>query len=133
MARDSAGDPRRISVAERRARVVELRRQRWQFADIGREIGLSTTRAWQLYQEALRDIPAPSVAEHRTEETALADDALHDLMEITRDTEVGPRTRVEAWNSARGWSEHKARLLGLNAPVKVEVSDERRAEVRAIA
>lgn len=51
------------SVRSRRARVVERRRAGWKFADIARELGISSSRASQLYQRALADLepPDPSV------------------------------------------------------------------------
>lgn len=131
MARDAAGSDRKITVAEKRARVVELRRGRLHFADIGREVGVSTTRAWQLYQEALRLVPAPSVAEHRTEDLLLADDAIADLLKIARDHSK-PRTSVEAWNAIRGYLERRARLLAMDT-LKLEVSAEVDEQIAAIA
>jgi hypothetical protein len=37
-------------------------------------------------------------------------------MSIATDNTTSARTRVEAWSAIRGWAEHKARLLGLDAP-----------------
>ena len=113
--------------------MVELRRQRMQFEEIGALVGISKQAAWKLYQTALAEIPAASVAAHRAEELVLVDDAISSLLGIIQDRDVSPRTRVEAWNSARGWAEHKARLVGLNAPVKVEVSDAVDAELQRLA
>jgi hypothetical protein len=110
----------RADAADRRARVVALRRKRATFDQIGRELGISKQRAHQLYSRAVAETPAREVAEWHAEELDLVDDALRDLMEITADWEVSPRTRVEAWTCARGWAEHKARMLGLNAPEKHE-------------
>ncbi len=114
-------DARPIAAAERRAKVVELRRQRLTFAEIGAAIGVSDTRAYQIYRRALALIPAPQVEEHRAEELGLVDDAIKNLLGIALDESVSPRTRIEAWTSARGWAEHKARLLGLNAPTSMQV------------
>jgi hypothetical protein len=63
----------------------------------------------------------------------LTDDAIHALLVIAADKTVSPRTRVEAWTAIRGWAEHKARILGLNAAVKVEVTDAVDAEIAALA
>ena len=109
----------RAAAAERQARVVGLRRQRVTFAEIGRAEGISEQRAWQVYQAALHAIVAPSVAEHRAEEMMLADDAIRDLLSIARNHGKSARTSVEAWNSIRGWAEHKARIGGLNTPMLV--------------
>lgn len=54
----------RHKAAERRRRVVELRDEGFSFRDIGTELGVSMQRAWQLYQAAMREIPAAAVAAH---------------------------------------------------------------------
>jgi hypothetical protein len=123
----------REDTAARRARAVEMRRARAPFAEIGRELGVSEQRAWRIYQDALMAIPAASVTAHRAEESALADEAIRDLLLIARDHRKSPRTSVEAWNSIRGWSEHLARILGFNAAVKVEVSEDVRIQILALA
>ena len=114
--------PRSPETAALSKRVVELRRQRWSFAAIGDEVGCSAPHAHRTYYAALAAIPATEVTAARDEETQLIDDAVRDLMGIAFDGEVSPRTRVEAWSSVRGWSEHRARVLGLNAPTKVAVN-----------
>lgn len=123
---------RSADAAEKRARVVQMRRARLSFAEIGRREGVTEQRAWQIYQAALKAIPTPAVNEHRAEELILVDDALRALMTITTDKTISPRTRVEAWNSIRSWAEHKAKLLGLNAPVKVEVTDAIDADIERL-
>lgn len=88
-------------------------------AEIGKRMGISRQRAQQLYAQALAEIPAAQVEEHRVEELMLIDDAISDLLGLARDHDR-PRTAVEAWNSIRGWAERKARLLGLDAPERHE-------------
>lgn len=105
----------RVTAAERRAQVVALRRGRATFDQIGGALGVSKQRAHELYTQALAEIPAAQVDEHRAEELLLIDDAIADLMVIARDHSK-PRTSVEAWNAIRGWADRKARLLGLDAP-----------------
>ena len=107
--------------ALRRARILELRRQRWTWPEIGRDVGISPQRAFQLYQKALVEIPTPHLEEHRAEELVLIDDAINNLIGIAKDAKVTPHARIEAWNSVRGWAERKAKLLGLDAPDRVEV------------
>ena len=131
--RESRGVPARLNAAERRARVIEMRRNRMPFDEIGAALGISKQGAWNIYQTALREIPAASIALHRAEETALADEAIRDLLLIARDHRKSPRTSVEAWNSIRGWSEHLARILGMNAAMKVEVSADVRIQILALA
>jgi hypothetical protein len=113
-------DDARITTAERRSKVIELRRRRMSFAEIGEQLGVTTQRAHAIYREALAAIPAQHVEEHRAEELTLIDDAIADLLVIAQD-HTRPRNAIEAWNSIRGWAERKAKLLGLDAPAKFEV------------
>jgi hypothetical protein len=117
---DTSRSDQRVTAAERRAQVVALRRRRATFDQIGRALGVSKERAWKLYQEALAQVPAAQVDEHRAEELVLIDDAIAALMRIARDGGTSPRTAVEAWTSVRGWAERKAKLLGLDAPTRFE-------------
>lgn len=103
--------------AERLAQVVALRRRRLTQDEIARRMGISQQRVSQLYRQALAEIPASQIEEHRAEELMLIDDAIADLMPIARDHDR-PRSAVEAWNAIRGWAERKARLLGLDAPTR---------------
>jgi hypothetical protein len=124
----NSGDDSQLQAAERRARVVELRRGRLTFAEIGKEMGFSAQRAHQVYVAALTAVPALQVDEHRAEEMVLIDDAIADLLIIAKNHKQ-PRTSVEAWNSVRGWAERKAKLLGLDAPTKAEIGGQLTYEV----
>ena len=116
----NAGDDSKIRAAEQQTRVVELRRRRRTFAEIGNELGFTPQRAHQIYCQALAAVPALQVDQHRAEELTLIDDAISGLWDIAHDTDR-PRTAVEAWNSIRGWTERRARLLGLDAPQRVSI------------
>jgi hypothetical protein len=85
------------------------------FEDIGRVLGISRQRANALYRQALRDIPAADLNEHRNEELTLIDDACRGLLGIASNVNVTARTRVEAYAALARWAERKARLLGLDA------------------
>jgi hypothetical protein len=108
-------------LAERRARVVDLRSRRWTFAEIGGELGVSEQRAWQLYRATLAAAPMKSVDEHRHEAGTLADAAVKNLLTIATDLKAGLRSRIDAWSVIRSWEEHRAKILGTNAPVKSEI------------
>lgn len=121
--------------AQRRARIVELRRpgQRLTWSEIGRREDITPQRAHQIYDDALAAYPVTALAEARHEESELIDAAVRDLMSIATDDReyedskgnmrpvTSARTRVEAWSAIRGWSEHRAKLLGLNAPSRSTV------------
>ena len=119
MSRARTRDATQADAAENRARVVALRRRRLTFEEIGEQLGFSAQRAHQVYTDALKAIPAMEVEQHRTEELTLIDDAIAKLLPIAENA-TQPRTAVEAWNSIRGWAERKARLLGLDAAVKID-------------
>jgi transcriptional regulator with XRE-family HTH domain len=108
------------SQADRLAQVVEMRRQRLTQDEIARRLGISQPRVSQLYSKALAMIPAAHVEEARAEELLLIEDALSALLVIARDEHTSPRTKVEAWTGARGWSERRSKLLGLDAPDRHE-------------
>lgn len=117
--RENFAAERTVECAEKKARIVELRRQRINWTDIGKAMGLSVPRCRTLYDQALAEIPAQHVDEHRAEELMLVDDATADLMIIAKDENVTPRSRIEAWSIIRSWAERKAKLLGLDAPTQV--------------
>jgi hypothetical protein len=102
--------------AGRRARVVELRRSRMTFDEIGHQLGITSQRAGRIFHDALAALPRHGIDELRVEETELIDHAVNSLMGIATDSNTSDRTRVEAWSAIRGWAERKARLLGLDAP-----------------
>jgi hypothetical protein len=112
---DPAGSPQRITAAERRSRIVAMRRLKLTFEDIGNANGVSRQRAHQIYVDALREIPSSELAEHRLEELEFADSAIRGLLPFARDRDR-PRTAVDAWATIRTWCEYKARILGLFAP-----------------
>lgn len=117
----------------RREQVVQMRRARLSFAEIGRRMNITGQRAGQLYRAALADIPRQAINEHQVEELELIDTAVNRLMAIAADASVSPRTRVEAWSSVRGWAERKARLMGLDSPSQVETSGTVRYECVGIS
>ena len=110
--------PRLRDVGTDPATVAQLRRRRVTFEEIAGHLGVSAIQAAELYRHALEEMPELAKAEHQAEELMLADDAVRRLLTIARDDSTSPRTAVEAWNSARGWAEHKAKLLGLDGKDK---------------
>jgi len=110
--RDTADDP---------ATVAKLRRRRISFEEIAGHLGVSQEQAAELYRQSLESLPEFKADELRAEELLLADDAVRRLMAIAVGESTSPRTAVEAWNSVRGWAEHRSQLLGLdNAKPRLE-------------
>lgn len=108
--------------AERKRRIVAMRRTRIPFDAIGADLGITASRVHQLYWEAMAEIPNQDVTQHREEQRDLADKAISALLAIAEGPDVSARTRVEAWSSIKGWCEHQAKLLALYAPIRKEVT-----------
>lgn len=120
------GRRKRPETAHLQARVVELRGQRYKWDDIAKITGKSPAHCCELYGRALAEIPIANVVQAREEECRLVDDAISSLLkdiakDEAKDTSSSFRSRIEAWGQIRGWSEHRARMLGLNAPVKSQI------------
>lgn len=108
--------------SKREARIFELRAQRVSFSKIGEELGITRQRVEQIFQAARDRIPAARLADMRAEEAELADEGIADLLKIARDASVSPRTRVEAWQAIRAFSESKRKLFGVDAPQRKEIT-----------
>ena len=107
--------------AELRQRVIQLRRERHTFDEIARELGTSTTRAYNIYRQALALIPAADIEEHRAESLQLIEDQQRTLMGIIERTKHSqPRTATESSRVMAQWEERKSRLLGMDAPTRNE-------------
>ena len=115
--RDTADDP---------ATAAKLRRRRVSFEEIAAHLGVTQAQAAELFRQAIDSLPDFKADELRAEELLLADEAMRRLMTIAMGEQrpkcascnssgTSPRTAVEAWNSIRGWAEHKAHLLGLDS------------------
>lgn len=110
-------------VHERRARVVEMRRARRTWDEIGAALDVTAQRAHAIYKQALTERPFAQVDEHRAEEMELLDLGTRRLMAIAVATATtSPRTAVEAWNAIRGYSDSRRKLLGLDAPQQINVN-----------
>lgn len=106
--------------AERLAEVVRLRRQRFTQDQIARQLGISQPRVSQLLAMAYREMPAADLEAIRAEELDLIDAAIRSLLRLAHN-DRRPRYVIDAWAEIRGWSERKAKLLGLDAPTKHRV------------
>ena len=117
---EPARTPVRLTAAERRSRVVEMRRSRMSFPEIAAALGVTKQRAHAIYTKALAEIPRAQVEEHIAEELQLIDDGIRDLLLLARDHSK-PRNAVEAWNAIARFIELEARLLDLFPAAKARV------------
>jgi hypothetical protein len=94
--------------------IIQLRRQRMPWREIARSLGISQATAVDQYRRAMTATPVLQFDDYRFEETELIDAAINDLMTIAQSGRA--EDRIKAWQEIRGWSERKAKLLGLDAP-----------------
>lgn len=139
--KDAGGDtrtPARVVHSQKnKARVVELRMQRMHFEDIGKALDppVSKARAWQIYQQALAEIPAVHVEEHRAEQLLLIDAAINNLLPVAQGIgmdgrPVANRDRIEAWNTIGKFLEREAKMMGIDAPSQLSITvDSVQAEI----
>lgn len=124
------------------ARILPMRRDRHRWADIAVELQLSVRRCQEIYKQALTEFPSQMAEEYRVEELNLADDAVNGLLSIARGDptvrtkvlkdgsvqqyEYWPsfKDQIEAWTAIQRWSEHKAKITGIYAPIQIQFTPE---------
>jgi hypothetical protein len=111
-----------LRAARLAARVIELKTtRRMTFQQIGDECGFSKQRAFTVWTEALRKLPAPNLEQHRTDAIQFTDQMVTELLTLARRPNESARTIAELHRQINGWEEHKARLLGSYQPQRREV------------
>ncbi|MFA7604469.1 MAG: hypothetical protein WCY29_15830 [Novosphingobium sp.] len=112
----NATSARKALSLQRQKASLELRRLGNSYAEIGRQVGISTSRAHALVTQALievRDSIREDVIELRALELSRLDGMLGGLWPDARKGQVGAVDRVLKI------MERRARLLGLDAPAKI--------------
>ncbi len=105
-----------METVAREAKVIQLRRAKFDWTSIASEVGFNSPQAAQrCYRRALERIPAAQVDEHRREDADMLD-RLHQA--FWRDALAGD---VAAATVVLKVFEQKSKLLGTYAPVKQEV------------
>jgi hypothetical protein len=140
-------------VAARRARVLALRIEQRPYPDIATELGISVGVAKKDYERALAALKAEqnthahAARDVETERLAAAEQAAWEVLRrkhihvqhghIVRDDDGEPveddAPVLNAVDRILRISERRARLLGLDAPQRIEVDDARRAEITRLA
>lgn len=138
----------RYTAAQRRDKVVALRRQRLSFGEIGQQLGVSESMARKIYDQVIKAIPAANLEAHRVEELERLDElerkainvleGLHPLVQQGRIINRGHKDESGTWvvdeelvdsgpvlaalDRVLKIQERRAKLLGLDAPAKTEVN-----------
>lgn len=123
--RMSKTTPRAIALTEKRAEALEYRKQGYSYSQIGESMGFSAQYAHELVDGALKAMirePAESII-------AMELARLDDMMTAV----YGPATKGElmAVDRVVKLGERRAKILGLDAPEKAELSGE--LKVRTLA
>lgn len=144
---------RSAEVAERRARVLQLRIEHHSYAEIGRQLRISPKLAELDYRRALADLKHEQdehAATARNIEVGRLGAIEHAAWEVLRRkhitvqhghivrTDTGEPVEdnapvLQAIDRILRISERRARLLGMDAPQRIEVDDARRAEIKRLA
>ena len=103
------------------ARIINLRRDRLAWRDIGAQVGLSHERCRQIFNAAIDRYPAANLAALSAEEDELCDESIHRLRELIADPEITHRNIIEAFKTLLMWSEAKRKIHGIDAPLRREV------------
>jgi AcrR family transcriptional regulator len=121
--------PHAAARAARCAAALELRRKRWSFDQIGAELGVTAGAAFRYFREEmarLASVTHETATELRQLETATLDEAEKALLERIRNPAVDRFGEVEPVSGHVAAlvrvQERRAKLLGLDAPTKLEHS-----------
>lgn len=124
---EDAASPRRIEAAEKRARALELRKAGATYDQIARQVGFSERgAAYRAVQTALLEITQEPAQEVRQLELERLDAMLLGLWPAARKGKEGAVDRVLRI------MERRAKLLGLDAPVKAEMGGKLSYEIIGI-
>jgi hypothetical protein len=119
---NSPRSPRRVRAAQRRREALELRMAGATYQDIGEVLGVSKTRAIKAVQEALRelqDLTVEKAEELRSTELARLERLQRVVWQRAIGTADQPASDKAVWRVLQ-IMERRAKLLGLDQPVKVE-------------
>lgn len=121
----------KLAAQERAAEIMSLKRRGHSFAAIGSKFGISAPRVYAIWKQTLDAIPVPNVEALRAESVERLDDiltrchaVLEDLNPVIRDGQIfsfkDQALLLSVLKEIRQTEAQRARLLGLDAPVKTE-------------
>src|SRR3984893_15921451 len=108
-------------IAQREEQIVQLRLRRIPFAAIARTIGINKSQAVRGFYRALRRNTDQDISTHHRSELAELDAEASAAWELV-DTKDNPKTRAAGLAALNRIHIRRAKLLGLDAPTKLNVS-----------
>lgn len=132
---DPNSNEKRLEIAQRRAKVIELVGQSRTYRQIAKELGISIGTVTSDFHEALKEIPRASVEDLREQEDQRLQWLLEKTLEMLENP-VNPQTSgdgksilgiqitnpAQAMAELRKISESRRKLHGLDAPVEISGS-----------
>jgi hypothetical protein len=122
--RGAGGDTRtpqaKQEIARREQQIVALRLRHHSFAAIGRVVGISKQNAQKTFHRALRRNTDQDIQTHHRSELAELDVEAGAAWELV-DTKDNPKARAAGLAALNRIHIRRARLLGLDAPTKLDV------------
>lgn len=109
--------------AERARKVVDLRALGLTYEQIGRNLGISVKQASLDFRAAQRDAFRESMEEMVMVEFRRLEDVHRAFVRVMMDTERPIKDRGEAAKHILKASEQRAKLMGMNSAIKVEVKE----------
>lgn len=131
--RPPQAEPNRAALAERDAKIMRLRIAGWTLARIGEHVGLSTSQVHTVIGQRIAAEVQPAADELRALEITRLDDLLARAYTVMADGEASGDLRLKAIDRALRVAERRAKLLGLDSPVQLDVALEQRLDVEADA
>jgi hypothetical protein len=114
---------RQLLAAQRRTAIVQMHTvQKMTFEAIGAQLGITPQGAHAAWKKALADMPQPQLIEYRTEAVRFCDQMVSELLIICRHPDTTARSTAELHRQVCSWEERKAKLLGLDQPVRKEIT-----------
>jgi hypothetical protein len=118
---DTKTSQARQEIARREEQIVALRVRHHSFAAIARVVGVSRQAAQKAYSKALRRNTDQDINSHHRSELAELDAQQAKLWTVVDDPKVSGKNLIAAINSMNRIHIRRARLLGLDAPTKLDV------------
>ncbi len=121
----------KLAAQERASEIMRLKRRGLSFAAIGAQFGITAQRVHTIWKQTLDAIPVSNVEALRAESVERLDDVLarchgvlDDLNPVIRDGQIfsykDQALLLSVLKEIRQTEAQRARLLGLDAPVKTE-------------
>lgn len=127
--RPPQAEPNRAALAERDAKIMRLRIAGWTLARIADQVGLSVSGVHAVIQQRIAAEVQPAAAELRALEITRLDDLLARAYTVMADTDTSGELRLKAIDRALRVAERRAKLLGLDSPVQLDVALDQRLDL----